>query len=211
MRAILGAYPPLLRHRPTARIYLVAACRAVCWGAMVTYFGAFLKEDAGFSGRLVGLAYFLSSVGFFLACVGAGRMRRWSPRGRAATGDVAMAVVIAVLFAAPLSTPGLLLVCTVSGASGAFGFVGVSALLAETAAERRVGTGLTMSFGAALFSLGSAAGGVVGGVLIAVGGYGLLGAVVPVFGLAAAGLLIRGVPRVTRGQERVGPAGADLG
>ncbi len=58
VRAMLGAYVPLLHHGATARLYAVVALRSVCWGAMVTYFGAFLKEEADFSGTQVGLAYF---------------------------------------------------------------------------------------------------------------------------------------------------------
>jgi predicted MFS family arabinose efflux permease len=189
-RAMLGAYLPLLRDTQTARLYGVVALRSVCWGAMVTYFGAFLKEDANFSGRQVGLAYFLSSIIFFVACLAAGRARFWSPRARTAAGDLSMAVIVGILFVAPLSTIPLLMICTVSGASGAFGYVGVSGMLAEVATRRRTGAGITMSLGTALFSLGCAIGGIIGGALIAVGGYGLMGAVVPVFGVAAAVLAV---------------------
>ncbi len=101
-----------------------------------------------------------------------------------------MAIIVGVLFAAPLSTVPLMMICAISGASGAFGYVGVSSMLAETATERRTGAGITMSLGTALFSLGCAAGGVAGGALIAVGGYGLMGAVVPVFGVMAAALAV---------------------
>ena len=163
---------------------------------MVTYFGAFLKDDAEFSGRQVGLAYFLSSIIFFFACLAAGRARFWSPQVRAAAGDLAMVIVVGTLFVAPLSTVPLLMICAISGASGAFGYVGVSSMLAEVATERRTGAGITMSLGTALFSLGCAAGGVTGGALIALGGYSLMGVVVPVFGLAAAGLAVA-MPRKT--------------
>lgn len=190
VRTMLGAYAPLLRHGATARLYAVVGLRSICWGAMVTYFGAFLKDEARFSGQQVGLAYFLSSIVFFFACLAAGRAGFWSPKARAATGDLAMAVIVGVLFVAPLSTIPLLMVCTISGASGAFGYVGVSSMLAETATERGTGAGITMSLGTALFSLGCAAGGVAGGALIALGGYALMGTVVPVFALVAAGLAI---------------------
>lgn len=186
LRELLRGYVPLLRERETARLYAVVALRSICWGGLVTYFGAYLKEDAGFSGRQVGLAYLLSSLVFFFACMAAGRARFWSLRIRTASGDLSMAIVIGVLFAAPLPIAPLLIVCAVSGASGAFGYVGVSGMLAELAVRRGTGAGITMSLGTALFSLGCAAGGAAGGVLIAVGGYTLMGVVLPVFALIAA-------------------------
>lgn len=190
VRAMLEGYAPLPRDGSTARLYLVIALCAVCWGAMVTYSGAFLKDEARFSGGQVGLAYFLSSILFFLACIAAGRVRQGTPRHRAAVGDVGLAIVVGLLYAAPLSTVPLLLVCAVSGASGAFGYVGVSGMLAELAADRQTGAGITMSLGTALVSLGCATGGAAGGGLIALGGYGLLGLVAPIFALIGAVLLV---------------------
>jgi predicted MFS family arabinose efflux permease len=50
---LLAAYRPLLRHRPTLRLYGVAVLRAICWFGLLTYFGAFLAEELALStGRL---------------------------------------------------------------------------------------------------------------------------------------------------------------
>src|SRR3712207_7410307 len=37
VRAVLAAYRPLLRHRPTLRLYGATALRTACWIGLLTY------------------------------------------------------------------------------------------------------------------------------------------------------------------------------
>ncbi len=63
--------------------------------------------------------------------------------------------------------------------------VGVTALLA---AESPAGAGTTMVLNGSLINAGTAGGAALGGVLIALGGYGALGLGLPLFAFAAAAL-----------------------
>ncbi len=184
LQALLAAYRPLLRHWTSARLYGVAFLRAVCWFGMLTYFGAFLGQRLGLSTGEIGLAYMGGGGGYFLGSLAAGGpLGGVPPRQLLIAGNVAMALLMGVAFSGLLGPLGSVAMMPLATFAGAFGWVAVVALLV---AESPAGAGTTLTLHGSLFNLGAAAGGVIGGLLLATSGYGALAAGLPMFGLAAA-------------------------
>ena len=181
---LLAAYRPLLRHRPTLRLYGVAVLRAICWFGLLTYFGAFLAEELALSTGLVGLAYMLGGSGYFLGSVlSGGPLGVVPPRTLLVAGNIAMALLMGLAFSAILGPIGTVVMLPLAGFAGAFGWVAVAALLT---AHSPAGAGTTMTLHGSLFNLGAAAGGAIGGLLLALAGYGALAIGLPIFGLGSA-------------------------
>jgi predicted MFS family arabinose efflux permease len=181
---LLAAYRPLLRHGPTLRLYGVAVLRAICWFGLLTYFGAFLAEELALNTGLVGVAYMLGGGGYFLGSVlSGGPLRFVPPRTLLVAGNLAMALLMGLAFSASLGPLGTVAMLPLAGFAGALGWVAVAALLT---AGSPAGAGTTMTLHGSLFNLGAAAGGAIGGLLLALAGYGALAIGMPVFGLGAA-------------------------
>jgi predicted MFS family arabinose efflux permease len=181
---LLAAYRPLLRHGPTLRLYGVAVLRAICWFGLLTYFGAFLAQKLALSTGLVGVAYMLGGGGYFLGSVlSGGPLAHVPPRMLLIAGNVAMALLMGLAFSAILGPLGTVAMLPLAGFAGALGWVAVAALLT---ADSPAGAGTTMTLHGSLFNLGAAAGGAIGGLLVALAGYGALAIGLPIFGLASA-------------------------
>ena len=183
---IAAAYRPVLRHGSTLRLFAVTGLRSVTWGGLVTYFGAFFKEDVRLETGGITVTFFLAGGAFLVGSVAAGgRLGFLPPRLLAAGGDLTTGVLVGVHFAAPLPGWAAIAVATAASFTGAFAYVGVTSLLAAAPG----GAGTTMTLNGSLFSLGSATGGALGGALLAAGGYEAIGLGLPVFMLAAAALV----------------------
>ena len=181
---LLAAYRPLLRHGPTLRLYGVAVLRAICWFGLLTYFGAFLAEELALSTGQVGLAYMIGGGGYFLGSVlSGGPLRLVPPRTLLVAGNLAMALLMGLAFSALLGPLGTVAMLPLAGFAGALGWVAVAALLT---ADSPAGAGTTMTLHGSLFNLGAAAGGAIGGLLLALAGYGALAIGLPIFGLGSA-------------------------
>jgi predicted MFS family arabinose efflux permease len=181
---LLAAYRPLLRHGPTLRLYGVAVLRAICWFGLLTYFGAFLAQKLALSTGLVGIAYMLGGGGYFLGSVlSGGPLRQVPPRTLLVAGNVAMALLMGLAFSAILGPLGTVAMLPLAGFAGAFGWVAVAALLTT---DSPAGAGTTLTLHGSLFNLGAAAGGAIGGLLLAFAGYGALAIGLPIFGLGSA-------------------------
>jgi predicted MFS family arabinose efflux permease len=181
---LLAAYRPLLRHGPTLRLYGVAVLRAICWFGLLTYFGAFLAQKLALSTGLAGVAYMLGGGGYFLGSVlSGGPLAHVPPRMLLIAGNVAMALLMGLAFSAILGPLGTVAMLPLAGFAGALGWVAVAALLT---ADSPAGAGTTMTLHGSLFNLGAAAGGAIGGLLLALAGYGALAIGLPIFGLASA-------------------------
>ncbi len=182
-RELVGAYAPLLRHRPTLRLFGVAALRAVWFLGLLTYLGAFLAEAVGLSTQQVGFAYTLAGGGYAAGTfVASGRLGAVSPRMSVAVSSVAAGLLIGPMLWLPnvwIVLPLLLLVSLAASMCS----VAVSALLA---AESPAGAGTTMVLNGSLINAGTAGGAALGGVLIALGGYGALGLGLALFAFTAA-------------------------
>ena len=150
-RALVGAYAPLLRHRPTLRLFGVAALRAVWWLGLLTYLGAFLADAVGLSTQQVGFVYTLAGGGFAAGTfVAGGRLGAVSPRMSVAVSSVAAGLLIGPMLWLPnvwIVLPLLLLISL----AAAMCSVAVSALLA---AESPAGAGTTMVLNGSLINAG---------------------------------------------------------
>ena len=182
--AVRDAYEPLLHHGPTLRLYTVSVLRSICWYGLLTYFGAFLSQKLGLSTSQVGLAYMLGGAGYFLGSLVAGGPLGWlPPRPLLAGGNVVMALLMGLAFSEVLGPIGTVAVLPFAALAGAFGWVAIASLLT---AESPAGAGTTMTLHGSLFNLGAAAGGAIGGLLLAFAGYGALAIGLPIFGLGSA-------------------------
>jgi MFS transporter, DHA1 family, inner membrane transport protein len=193
---ILAAYGPLLRHRPLLRLYGAVALNAVSVGGLLTYLGAFLGEQLGLGTGQVGIAYTVAGTGFFLGSLAAGgRLGRVRPRRLAGWSYVAAGLALCPTFAAPVGPAAVVALLVVQAFAAGVAAVALAALLLG---ETPGGAATTMALNGSLFNLGTAGGGALGGLLLAAGGYPALGLGLPVFGVAAALLVLRsGAPPAT--------------
>ncbi|HEU0116713.1 MAG TPA: MFS transporter [Thermomicrobiales bacterium] len=186
-RSLLAAYAPLARHWPTLRLYGVAALRAIAWLGVLTYLGAFLGQALGLDTQQIGLVYALAGAGSAVGSVAAGGwLGRISPRGGVAVSSLLAGVLIAPMLMTDRVWVAVPLLLGASFAAAVCG-VGVTALLAV---ESPGGAGTTMVLNGSVLNLGTAVSAVLGGGLIALGGYPALGLALPLFALAAAGLAV---------------------
>jgi predicted MFS family arabinose efflux permease len=185
VRELLAAYTPLLRHPPSLRFLAVSALRGMWWVGLLTYMGAFLGTVVGFSPPHVGLAYALSGGAYTAGSIVAGNLLGGlSPRLVVALSNVIGGVLVVPLFLLPV--PWVVIPLLLAGsAAAAICSVSVVALLAD---ESPAGAGTTMVLNGSVLNLGTAGGAILGGALIAFGGYAALGIGLPLFALVAAAL-----------------------
>ncbi len=200
-RAVLGAYPPLLRHAPTVGLVGASLLRSGAAWAWFTYYGAYLVEVRHLSVQQAGWGYTGVGLGFFLgSLLAGGRLGQLPPRPLI----IGTALVQALTLLNPL-VPGLGLpvVFAVNGLGAAMmGLANVTATLL-LGRESPAGRATTMTANQAAFSLGSAAGGAGGGLLLALSGYAAIAASVPVLCLIAAALVWLCRPRPCVGRLEV--------
>lgn len=183
LRLLRAAYAPILTHPRSQRLLAIAALRGMWWIGLLTYLGAYLGTAVGLSPWHVGLVYTLAGAAYALGSVIAGsRFGERSSRGLVGLSSLIAALVLIPLL--QVATPGLVLpllfvACLAASICG----VGVVALLA---AESPAGAAATMVLNGAFLNVGTAAGAVLGGALIALGGYGTLGVGLAGFALLAA-------------------------
>jgi DHA1 family inner membrane transport protein len=185
VRELLAAYSPLLHHPPSLRFLAVSGLRGMWWVGLLTYIGAFLVTVVGFSPQHVGLVYALAGGAYTAGSITAGNLLGGvSPRLVVAVSSVIGGVLVAPMFLFPIPWVVLPLLLVTSIAA-AICSVSVVALLAD---ESPAGAGTTMVLNGSVLNLGTAGGAVLGGALIAFGGYVALGIGLPLFALVAAAL-----------------------
>jgi predicted MFS family arabinose efflux permease len=180
---LLAAYSPLLRHPPSLRFLAVSALRGMWWVGLLTYMGAFLGTVVGLSPPHVGLVYALAGAAYTAGSIAAGNLLDGvSPRLVVAVSSVIGGVLVCPMFLFP--TPWVVLpLLLVASAAAAICSVSVVTLLAD---ESPAGAGTTMVLNGSVLNLGTAGGAMLGGALIAFGGYAALGIGLPLFALVAA-------------------------
>jgi len=154
------------------------------WGGTLTFAGALLIESYGASPGLVGVLLAAAAAAYFPGNLLARRRLTESPRRLLARHGAALAIAVAVFGTV---RPGLwfsvslfaLTVLLVAGRTLAGSAAGLDAAPRDAV--------VVMSIRAAATQLGIVAGGAVGGIALAAGGYGLLGVMLSV--LFAAGVL----------------------
>lgn len=183
---VLAAYLPLLRHRPTLGLIGSALFGHAGLFVMLTYMSAFFVERHGFSSREVGLLFFCQGVGLLAGNAATAALLKRAPLRPPL---VAMLTLRGFCFAGtlllPLSAPQAVLL---SALGAAFDGVYLVTLVTLLTNESPAGRATTMLLNGSAFSFGSAIGSSVGGLLLAVGGYGALGVSIPAFCCAGAAL-----------------------
>ena len=140
----------------------------------------------------VALAYMLSGSAYVLGSLTARHvLDRISPRMLLGTTNLALTATIAVMYGGVRVAIGAVALVTLAGLLGALSNFGTIMLLAT---EAPGGAGTVMTLNGALTNLGAAAGGAMGGVLLATGGYPILAAGLVVFALSTVPLIVRGTP-----------------
>ena len=99
-----------------------------------------------------------------------------------------MAAALGLSFSPFMGIAGSVAFLVLAAFTGAISWVGVATLLT---AETPAGTGATMTLNGALFNLGAAGGGAIGGLLLALGGYTAMAICLPLFAVAGAFLVWR--------------------
>jgi DHA1 family inner membrane transport protein len=184
VREIGAAYLPLIRHRPTLRLYAASALRSITWIGFITYLGAFLATELDLGTRRVGLVYMASGIGYAVGSVMSSRAMTLSPRTMFAVTTAIGAVMVGATLTTsvvPLAVPLVIL------GSLASAFAGL-ALVTVLADESPAATGTTMILNGSMINLGASAGALAGGILISTGGYGALGIGLPLFSIGAVAL-----------------------
>jgi len=199
VRAIVAAYKPLLADRTIMRLYGSTFLRSIGWLGFLTYLGAFLADEVDFSTAQIGLVYMIGGTGYFAGSLMAGRRQVTTSIGTVAAGMTFLTGLMVALAIGASSIPWLVVVgiCGVTLTSS-IAWVMFTTLLTSTTPA---GQGTTMSLNSTVVSLGSAAGGIVGGVLIAASGYALLGAGLSIALICSAILIVTGAERVARRRE----------
>lgn len=184
-RAILAPYRPLLGSVTTRRLYTATLLAAVCWFGFITYLGAFLATGLGLEIGQVGMVYMVSGACYFAGSLIAGGALASVPAHRlAVAGFGAMAICWAVVFSARLGVAGSVFV--LACAALAMGIAVVSMIAVLSASTPREYGSTTLTLYTVLHKLGSAAGGAIGGLLLAFAGFDALAIALPLFGLTAA-------------------------
>ena len=140
----------------------------------------------GFSPQHVGLVYALAGGAYTAGSITAGNLLGGlSPRLVVALSSVIGGVLVAAAVFVPGPAGSSSRCCSRPACAAAICSVSVVALLAD---ESPAGAGTTMVLNGSVLNLGTAGGAVLGGTLIAFGGYPALGIGLPLFALVAAAL-----------------------
>ncbi len=206
VRKILTAYKPLMRDRTMLQLYGSTIARAIGWVGTLTYIGAYLGEELGLATSQIGWAYMVGGGGYFIGTkVAGGRLGGRDLRAVYGIGTIAMGVLLGLAMALPVGAAAAIAIMGCAALAGGFGWVGLVTLVSTSSPA---GQGTTMSLNAASFQLGSAFGGLFGGVLLATGGYPTLGIGLMGFAFLATSLVWRPAPLAALSRVRR-PATAD--
>ncbi len=175
---VLTTYRPIMLHERMRLIYLAQFLRGVAWTGMLTYIGAFSTDALGASVRTNGFLWLMISPGFMVgSLLVGGRLRRLNPRSAFAVTTTAMGGLIGLMFIWQESIPATFVLLFVIALFGGIAEVAAAGIVSsETPAPQ----GATMSLHSSVLRFGTATGAMVGGALIALGGFSLLGVGLPI-------------------------------
>ncbi len=182
---VLGAYAPLLRHRTTLGLIASSFLRPAGLWMLGTYISAFLVQIHGLSVQVAALSFTAFGAGLFLGSLAAGGGWVVSVPLRPlviATAPIT-GVLLGVTFFLPVPPVAIMGLTFVGFVFNGMGSLAQNVLLLR---ETPAGRATTMTLNGSAQSLGSAFGSSVGGILIALGGYGYVGIGIIVLGVAAA-------------------------
>ena len=170
---ILDAYQPLIRHRPTFGLILATLLGNAGHWVTMTYLGAFLAERHGYTTQQIGLVYLVPGTAL---CIGyamaGGRITGLPLRPLATTTRTMVGACLAGVVA--LSIPALAAVSLLGVMAGmhAIALVAVVLLLMQGSPTSRA---TTITLNTVALSLGQALGAMLGGLMLSLGDFPLLG------------------------------------
>jgi DHA1 family inner membrane transport protein len=192
LRGVLASYAPLLRRRSTCGVLVATLLGSIGSWTVWSYLAAFLIEVHGFTVQEAGWVYLFGGGGVMVGTLLTGTRLGAKPRHLMVASRVSAALLFACAMVPPL--PGLAVVVLVGLAMVLQGMYGVPNLMVLNA-ETTVGRATTMTLNSSAMSLGTALGGVVGGIALSLGGYPALGLCAPIFPLLGAGIIWWSRPR----------------
>ena len=185
---LLRAYLPLIQDRTMVLLFGAALLQAIAWTGPFTYLGAFFEEQHGFSTREIGYGYMATASGFLVgSLLGGGRLRGIPLVVVFTLSTVSIGVFWAMILitgVGPYLSIAMLATLTMVGGVGRVAF---TTLLANVSPA---GSATTMVLNSSTITLGAALGSLLGGTLISLGGFRLLGVGLPAFAFTAALLLV---------------------
>jgi MFS transporter, DHA1 family, inner membrane transport protein len=187
-RSLLAAYRPLAGSRSMLLLYGASGLRSAGVIGAFSYFGAFIADRYQAGAGLVGLSYLAVGLGVLTGDVFSATTTVRAPlRLVTAVAGATSCLLQGAAFALLLPLP-----VTIALSAGAAGLSSVSYITMTTLMTRQTpgGAGTTMVLNGSVINLGTAVGAAAGGLLIALGGYSLLGLLVPVFVLGGSVLVL---------------------
>jgi DHA1 family inner membrane transport protein len=181
---MLTPYRPLLRHRPTVGVVGATLLSSAGFTAIFTYVAAFFRHRHDLSTEQIGISYAISGLGLIAGNLLAARRLFGVPlRPLLAVTLLARGLLFAAVVLAPVGPIAAVALFTAVGFADGFTFVVAPTLLSR---ESPTGRGTTMALNGTAHSFGTALGGALGGLGLALGGYAYLGFLSITFGTAAA-------------------------
>jgi DHA1 family inner membrane transport protein len=184
LASMLTPYRPLLRHRPTVGVIGATLLSSAGFTAIFTYVAAFFRHRHDLSTEQIGISYAISGLGLIAGNLLAARRLSGVPlRPLLAVTLLARGLLFAAVVLAPVGPIATVALFTAVGFADGFTFVVTPTLLSR---ESPAGRGTTMALNGTAHSFGTALGGALGGLGLALGGYAYLGFLSITFGTAAA-------------------------
>ncbi len=188
-RAVWAAYAPLMHFPPLRHIYVAQFLRGVAWSGTLTYIGAFLIDELHRSVKVAGLVQVVVGPGFLIgSLLVSSSLRRYDGRVTFIISVLAMAATMVAIYGGQPQLAivfVLLFICAFGG--------GIAEVTAVTmmSSETPTSQGTAMALNSSVVRFGSAGGAFLGGGMLAIGGYTLLGIGYPIIlGLAAASAIV---------------------
>ena len=183
----LTAYLSLFRDRATMLLIGSTLMRAISLWGFYTYRGAFFVDRFKFSSQLVGWIFTIAGVGLFLgSTVASSRFSRFPLRRVAIFGIALMGLSAGLALALPLGVVLAIVFTTLTSFGLGFAMVaGDTLIVSGTLAGRATTTSLNRTAANIGTSIGSSG----GGLMLALGGYPLLGISILVLSLGAVALV----------------------
>ena len=170
---VLNGYGPLIHHRPTLGLVIASLIGNAGVWIMATYLGAFYDERYGYTTQQIGWVYFVPGVALFVGSLATGgRIGALPLRPLVIATRLATGIAIAGLFIFHIPALAGLGLLGIQGVATAASMVAVVLLLMRESPASRA---TTLTLNTVALSLGIALGSMLGGVLLAVSDYHLLG------------------------------------
>lgn len=184
---LVAAYRPLIAHRPTVALLGGSLIGNSATWMMATYLGAFYDERHGFTTQQIGWVYFIPGVMLFAGSVLAGgRIGALPLRPIVVLTRIAVGIAIFGAYAPPVTAMVSLGFLGFQGLALGISNVAIVLLLMQ---ESPAGRTTTLTLNAAVISLSTALGSMLGGAILAVAGFTLIGVTALLLSVAAAALV----------------------